>query len=48
MILKINFKPLAIFTKIRILYAWPGSELPYGTCITNIYQQTILLSCEVW
>ena len=36
MILKKNFKPLTIFTKIRILYAWPGSELPFGASISSI------------
>ena len=31
-----SFKPLTIFAKIPILYAWLGSELASDACISNI------------
>ena len=48
MSLKINFKPLTIFSKISILYAWPGCEMSFDACTSSIQQWAILLSCEVW
>ena len=44
----INFKPLTIFSKIPILYAWPGCEMSFDACTSNIQKRAILLSCEVW
>ena len=48
MSLKMNFKLLTIFSKIPILYAWPGCEMSFDACTSSIQQLTILLSYEVW
>ena len=48
MSVKINFKPLTIFSKISILYAWPGCEMSFDACTSSIQQWAILLSCEIW
>ena len=48
MSLKINFKPLTIFSRIPILYAWPGCEMSFDACTSSIQQWAILLSCKVW
>ena len=48
MSLKINFKPSTIFSKIPILYAWPGCEMSFDACTSSIQQWAILLSCEIW
>ena len=36
MSLKINFKPLTIFSKIPILYASTGCEMPFDACTSSI------------
>ena len=38
MSLKINFKPLTIFSEIPILYAWPGCEMSFDACTSNSEQ----------